>query len=300
LDRHRLALRPLDAWDEYWKSNPRRTEIIISLTTIPSRLPALEPTIKSLLYQTRSAQRIRVYLPWRSLREDRSYEIPDFLNRLRAVDIVRCDDSGPATKFYPALQEFPPDQAILIVDDDRLYPPGFVDDFYHWTQRYPDIAIGAAGWIVPSDLTDRELTFWRNLWLVPPAPIKSTRIHTLVAVHILEGYAGYLIKPRFFDLDQLGKYGQAPDAAFYVDDVWMSAHCRVPRYVIPADRHAFNDPRGRHFDQAALWRINNGQGVPERRNNTLLIRHFRERWTPLKDSDGSGKIQRAVHTTADH
>ena len=129
--------------------------------------------------------------------------------------------------------------------------------------------------------------------------MKSTRIQKEQPVHVLEGYAGYLIKPKFFDLQQLGDYRRAPQAAHFVDDVWMSAHCLVPRYVIPSSRHAFNGPKGRHFDRAALWRINNGQGDPERRNNTILIRHFQERWQPLNERHESGKIQQAVHSSAD-
>ena len=59
----RLKLQSLSAWDDVWARNPQRSDIIICLTTIPSRLPHIEPTLKSLLYQTLRPQQIRLHLP---------------------------------------------------------------------------------------------------------------------------------------------------------------------------------------------------------------------------------------------
>lgn len=281
-DRIRLMKRSIDAWDAHWQENLPHSDVIISLTTLPSRLPYIEDTLKSLLYQRYAPHQIRLYIPKYSLRENCSYKLPAYLDHLQSLKIIRCDDYGPATKYIPALRQCPPGQKILVVDDDRIYPPSLVGNFCRWSEENPHIAIGAAGWIVPSDLTDRELTFWRNLWQIPPAPIKSTRISQERRVHILEGYAGYLIKPEFFELVDLSDYENAPSSAFYVDDVWMSAHCRVPRYVFPADRHVFNHWRTKVFDRTALWQINNGDGDPEKRNNTIMIRFFQQQWEPLE------------------
>lgn len=299
LDRIRLDRHSLEYWDNAWASNPRRSDIIVCLTTIPSRLGDLDQTLKSLLDQSRSPQHIRLYLPRWSIREAREYEVPSFLTQLRSLEIIRCEDYGPATKFIPALQDLPLEQSLLIVDDDRLYPNCLVDNFHRWSQDNPGIAIGAAGWIVPSDLTDRELTLWRNLRQIPPAPIKSTRTKKKRPVHILEGYAGYLIKPKFFDLEQIKNFSQAPPATFYVDDVWMSAHCLVPRYVFPARRHAFNHPKGHHFDPSALWRINNGHGDPKKRSNTILVRYFKNRWKSLEEDESGDMIQSKVYSSTE-
>jgi hypothetical protein len=282
-DQIRLAMRSIEAWDQTWRSNPLRSGIIVCLTTLPSRLPYIEPTLKSLLYQTRSPLRIRLHIPDYSIREGCRYVIPPYLTHLSGIEIVICKDHGPATKFIPAVQDLPAGQPILVVDDDRIYPPTLVDNFQHWSEQNPETAIGAAGWIVPHDLTDRELNFWRNFRQTPPAPLKSTRIHRRRRVHILEGYAGYLIKPEFFDPTHLTDYNAAPASAFYVDDVWMSAHCRVPRVVFPADRHVFKHWRDRPFEDTALWRVNNGGGDPEKRNNTIMIRHFAGQWEALNE-----------------
>ena len=277
----RLHRRTLQEWDTVWANNPVESDIIICLTTLPSRLNHIELTLKSLLHQQRRPQKIRLHIPDRSIRQKTTYEIPDYLHHLQGVDIVRCTDFGPATKLIPAVLDLPSHTRLLIVDDDRLYPSSFVETFHNYAQQHPDVAFGQAGWIVPADLTDRALTFWSNLYQTPPAPLKSTRIKQTIEVNILEGYAGYLVQPGFFDPDQLTDYTDAPPAAFFVDDVWVSAHCRAPRYVIPTQRQIFNPWRRRPFDQTALYRINDGNGKPEQRNNTIMIRYFRDHWQPL-------------------
>jgi len=53
---------------------------------------------------------------------------------------------------------------------------------------------------------------------------------------VITGCGSYLIQPRFFD-ESLWDYSQAPQGAFYMDDIWISGcltHRNVKRYVVPA------------------------------------------------------------------
>jgi len=279
LDALRLAARSLSTWDTFWAQNARRSDIIVCLTTTPKRIAHLEQTLKSLMYQSRRPRRIRVHIPLFSKREKLSYQIPAYLHDLRSVDIVRCEDYGPATKLLPALQTLPADQKIIVIDDDMLYPRHMVDDFFRWSNQYPNITIASSGWIVPQDLTDRPTTLLRNLMQTPPTPIISTRIKHPRRVDILQGYSGFLIKPEFFAKDGVFDYSQAPEAAFFVDDVWISAHCRVPKFIYPARRFCFESLRhARFFKRSSLGLLNRGGGDIEKRNNTIMIRHFKDRW----------------------
>ena len=53
---------------------------------------------------------------------------------------------------------------------------------------------------------------------------------------VMTGCGSYLIQPRFFD-DSLWNYSNAPNGAFYMDDIWISGWLScggVKRYVVPA------------------------------------------------------------------
>lgn len=278
-DKLRLQSRSLAAWDAACAAKPKGSDIIVCLTTTPSRISRIYAPLKSLLYQTCRPQAIRLHIPEYSRREQVAYQIPTELRQLTCIEIVRCADHGPATKLLPALGSFDSQQKLLVVDDDRLYPPDMISTFEQWAHARPDAALGMSGWRVPHDLTDRPVTLRTNICQIPPAPIKSTRLRQPQPVDILMGYTGYMVRPAFFDLPAVRNYVGAPDAAFYVDDVWISAHCQVPKYVIPSHRHCFIPRKDWFFyDRTALYRLNDGGGDPEQRNTTIMIRHFKERW----------------------
>src|SRR5580765_8512159 len=68
-----------------------RSDLIVTLTTLPSRIGRIAPTIKSLLSQDLAPRGIHVHVPQRSRRERAGYQIPDWLSALESVRIVRCD-----------------------------------------------------------------------------------------------------------------------------------------------------------------------------------------------------------------
>ena len=49
LDEWRLARSDLEEMDRAWAENPNRSDVVFSLTTIPSRLEHIESTLKTLL-----------------------------------------------------------------------------------------------------------------------------------------------------------------------------------------------------------------------------------------------------------
>ena len=103
-----LRRQDLDALDRACAENPRVADVVVTLTTLPSRIDRIEPTLKSLLRQTIRPRAIRLNVPATSRREGSAYRVPERLRRLRSIAIVRVDDYGPATKLIPALQDSPP------------------------------------------------------------------------------------------------------------------------------------------------------------------------------------------------
>ena len=67
-----LARTDIAALDRACAAAPERSDIIVSLTTIPSRIGFLADTLKSLLAQTRVPREIRLNLPAFSVRENRT------------------------------------------------------------------------------------------------------------------------------------------------------------------------------------------------------------------------------------
>lgn len=276
---YRLNRTGLAEADDAWAANPRRSDAVVSLTTIPSRIDAMANTLKSLMLQSRAPRRIKLNLPSSSSREGAPYAVPAWLRALKSVEIVSCDDLGPATKLLPSLQLNPPSQLIVVVDDDRLYPPNLVADLEEAAAKDPAAAFGFSGWVAPADLIDRPTTLYTNLFQVPPAPVRGVRLSQPIEVDILQGMSGYAVRPSFFDLERVTDYAAAPPAARFVDDVWISAHCRVPKFVIPVRRSNF--PPKRHFrlhKMSSLGWINRGPAGPEARNNTIMLKYFSDRW----------------------
>lgn len=274
-----LRRQDLDLLDRRCAENPRRADVVITLTTLPSRIGRIELTLKSLLRQRVAPAAIRINVPHASRREGVAYELPATLQRLRSVRISRGDDYGPATKLIPALVDAPPDQRLLVVDDDRVYHPHFVEQMVAIADHHPDAAVAASGWDAPADLVDRPTTLAATLGGRGPAPIKCTRVRGCRPVDVMQGLAGYVVKPRFFDLAALADYSNAPDAAFFVDDVWISAHCRAPKLVCQGRRTNFPSRfDARFFKRSSVALVNRGGGDPMRRNNTIMLRHFADRW----------------------
>lgn len=279
VDEIRLGRGSLAAFDAAWEKNPSRSDAIISLTTIPSRLPVIGLTLKSLMRQSLAPARIVLNLPRFSRRENVAYELPAELSGLRSLEVRWCEDLGPATKLLPSLAQEAADTRIIVVDDDRVYPPNLVADLVQASDAEPARAFSMRGWVVPPDLTDREMTFWRKFGSGPPMPVRARRISKPEPVDIVMGVAGYLVKPSFFDLGGVFDYGGAPREAFYVDDVWISAHLKVPRVVLPARHVSYQSKYLRSiYERTALASINRGPGPDTLRNNTIVIRHFAPNW----------------------
>ncbi|MCV9387234.1 glycosyltransferase family A protein [Reichenbachiella ulvae] len=257
------------------------SDIIISLTTIPERINDIELTIKSLLNQSVKPKSINLYIPYRSLRNNKEYVIPEWLHKLKNVKVIRIEkDYGSASKFIPAIESCSSEQYILVVDDDNIYPSNYVRDFSEASSSNPEVVLAASGWRVPKDLIDRSTTLYSNIFKVPPTPVPGTRIKEVYPIDIVQGYSGFLIKPAFFNLEILKDYSNVPEAVFFVDDVWVSAHCKVPKYVFPISRFCFV-PFGLqdYFKQSSLAKINNWDRVKdEDRNNSIAIKFLKDKW----------------------
>lgn len=274
----RLSRLSLTQADQRWQA-AETSDIIVTLTTIPSRIEHIGTTLKGLMEQSRPPKKIVLNVPEFSQREQVAYEVPEWLENLAAVEVRRGKDWGPATKLIPTLLAAEADQLVVVVDDDRIYPRDFLATLEAAAEAMPDVALTMAGWVVPADMIDRRTTIRSNLFRLPPAPLRGHRLRSPREVDVFLGVFGYAVRPRFYDLGALADFEDTPRAAFLTDDVRSSALCDVARWVIPC-RGLSCLPKAdkAHFRATALARLNRGDGTPEDRNNTKSIRHYADRW----------------------
>ena len=201
---------------------PRPERIVVTLTSIPERANLIAPALRSLIDQTRAADRIILAWPRVSLRTGQPYPEPP--ETPPGVDILRCNDVGPATKLLPALLE-EPGALIVVVDDDVIYPQDFIETLLEAHRSDPAAALGYRGWRLQpgADIRDLDHVF-------------ATALNRPCDVDILFGTWGYLIPPGSLD-ESIHNFNGFPPEVQWVDDVWISGHLarrRVPRRVVPA------------------------------------------------------------------
>lgn len=211
------------------------TRIIVSLTTIPPRLPEIAPTLMSLLAQRQRPDAVELWIPRTYRRFGEAFTIPSLPD---GITLRRCDeDFGPATKVLPAMRAYGgQDVRIAYCDDDILYREDWLASLIASSDQRPGHCIVEAGLPIARIAGGR----WKNGRLPKPGSrpkgpaYRAKRLASLGAwkpagprgggyVDIAEGFGGVLIRPEFFPEAVF----DVPDAYRLVDDVWLSGHMAV-------------------------------------------------------------------------
>jgi hypothetical protein len=120
-------------------------ELIISLTTKPSRLPKVHLAIETLLQQSYPPQRVILWLADTLAPAD----LPTSLRRQqqRGLEVRFRRDLRAHTKLIHALREHP-DSVIVTADDDTFYPRDWLEQLHQSYLRQPNcIHCHRAHWI---------------------------------------------------------------------------------------------------------------------------------------------------------
>lgn len=210
-----------------WDYEPSDNGVVVSFTTIPSRIADIKPTILSLLRQTKCPGRIEINLAKTLRKKSAMWQIPEWLRQLKAVQIHWMEqDLGPASKSIPTLiRHQQQDPFIVIVDDDMVYSPYLIEDLWRADQKTQ----GKAVFCVNGHPLTRNLVFFDH----PPHKAIQTG---QVRVAIVEGAGGYGLHPSQFDLPALLYTADGPEDVMIPDDIWISGHLsrrNIPKYQIP-------------------------------------------------------------------
>lgn len=198
-------------------------DIVISLTTVPSRARYLSKFLESIEKQTVLPSRIELNIPTeyhkRNLGKIDKKLIPSDL------DVYDCVDYGPATKILPTLKRYSDtDTRIIYCDDDRLYNENWVRNLVSVADRNPTSAICDECISIRSIIhryyhphKDLRYKIKKALTLGRYRPYRTDK---KTASDIAQGFGGVLVKPSFFD----NRVFSIPDVLWSVDDIWLSGH----------------------------------------------------------------------------
>lgn len=190
----------------------REKKLIVSFTSYPRRFKMVPIMLKSILYQSMKPDKIILYI---SQEECGRESIPEHLMFLKQygleIKLVQ-DNLKPHNKYFYSMQEYPND-IIITVDDDILYPRNTIKKLYNSYLKYPDCVSAARVHRIKKDKNGFLLPYndWDHQYRKCREPS-----HNLIAT----GVGGVLYPPASlpqiaFDKEKIQRL------SLNADDVWL-------------------------------------------------------------------------------
>jgi hypothetical protein len=233
--------------------------IVISFATFGARMFKIEPTVRSLLKQTKQVDMIVVHMALVSRTGNISKgDIFQYLRKTfdacsQSNDVhggIQCNkkllflfgpDMGPATKVLGTIMMFPhlhQQTCIISVDDDVVYDKSIVSVLAE--NAPPDGgALGFNCEEIPYELSFVRLFYPSALWWHTITSDHGWRFPFDTVVQCkgwLQGYQGALYRRGSFGDDVFSMVSTMPVGCYYADDVRLSGYLwakGVKRYVFP-------------------------------------------------------------------
>jgi len=118
----------------------KKTEIVVSLTTSPTRILLMQGVIESILQQTVPPTIIRLNLPRFFKRTNTPYNIPSFITNNPKIKIFWYDeDYGPIMKVLPTIIDYRKNLNVVVIytDDDVLFLPHTIETHLKFIVKDP-------------------------------------------------------------------------------------------------------------------------------------------------------------------
>ncbi len=139
------------------KSKNVKTEIpvIVSLTTIPSRIKHVHLSVRSMLLQKSTPKKIVLWL-----HEDLKSLVTKDLKMLEGdiFEICYAKIDCPHLKLIESLKKFP-NLPIITIDDDQIYSPNLLQILYQSHLKKPNHIISSISRLIKFDEDDNPLTY---------------------------------------------------------------------------------------------------------------------------------------------
>lgn len=192
--------------------------VIVTLTTYPARLVHVKRVLAPIFCQTVQPDEVQLWLSrdqFSPIMNDVEDEL-SILSKLGAV-IKWCeDDIGPHKKYFWVMQENPND-IVITIDDDVVYPLTLVQDLLDEHYRWPTAVVANRTHIVRADETGKILPY--ASWDFEQREFCGVPRRELVAT----GVGGILYPPRVFDAPVFD-LDAIKQLAPFADDLWLMVH----------------------------------------------------------------------------
>jgi hypothetical protein len=205
-----------------------RARLVVTMSTIPSRISRIGPVLESIKRQTRKPDAIYVCICTFNLWEQSAYEVPQWLSTDEEVRLViSTSDFGPATKLLGTLRaETAPETRIVIVDDDWSYDRALLERLEAKFDRYSGYAIGSSGARLPSRWSEIGVHIGPE-----PGSARSAQDQLSFVAEAREDFSadilqfgfGAIVLRKWF-ADDIYDLIQPKQPLFYCDDVLFSAY----------------------------------------------------------------------------
>ncbi len=195
----------------------KQPRLIVSMTSYPKRIGGVADVLQSLLAQTHPADKVLLWLA-DSQFPGQDNDLPQAIRDLETdgrIEVRWCPDLKPHKKYLYAMREFPED-VIVTVDDDVLYPEDTLDLLYRSYRVFPKAV---------SAMRTHLMTFDEHGDLLPYRHwVKQTDIClNQPSMQLLAtGVGGVLYPPHLLDPELL-REDLVTDLCLYADDLWLKA-----------------------------------------------------------------------------
>lgn len=187
------------------------SQIVVSLTSYGDRVQTVDLAIRSLMMQTVKPAAILLWLD-KSLSENM---LPRYLLELRQYGLTifyGCEDMLGHKKYWYAMQQCP-NQSIITVDDDLVYPKDLVESLVRVGIKYPDSVIARRVHRIRFDTNGMPLPY--SEWDYEYTPDAKPRADLLATTGAGVLYRPWMYQDLIYEWDDIWKV--APSA----DDLWM-------------------------------------------------------------------------------
>jgi hypothetical protein len=129
--------------------------VVVSLTTIASRLNKVHITLRSVMNQSVKPKQIVLWI-----HENDQYKIPQSLQKLTGdlLEIRTTPHTSSHKKLIPSLLAFP-DAIIVTCDDDLIYEKDWLKNLYETHVNYPNDIIGHKARRIRVDEANKALEY---------------------------------------------------------------------------------------------------------------------------------------------
>lgn len=255
-------------------------QVIVSLTTIPPRMPLIAPVVMSLLNsQKHKIYKLVIQIP-KTYKSWPSGALPSFLYHPRIEINQKCSDDGPITKVLGFADSVVDKCMFVYVDDDHVYPPEFISAHVRAHELCPKTVFTTRGGLLHNNtrVTTHEPWFRR--------------------VHTADGVQGVSVMARDVNWKLLAsrarEWIKTDNNAYTSDDVVLSVlfwEQHLPIRIAPCCSMA--TPLKHAGDEHALCTGRNGTllSTTERYHQVCLPQEWissvvesNELWTSVSDS----------------